>query len=151
MIQLLEPNPVKTKPADDPKSSGYPADLNPLVDALSTDTFTFHRKKTNSTKKKNTVVRSVNSGLQACRHLDPDGRHTVNAIIIATLSTDISHKQSANKAFQNSCPLKQLTPGLFTISVTISSKVHERSLPLTSSSHPFQGPITIKNLQNYIS
>lgn len=29
LIQLLQPNPVKTKPADDPKRSGYPADPNP--------------------------------------------------------------------------------------------------------------------------
>lgn len=48
MIQLLQANPVKTKPADDPKSSGYPADPNPLVDALSADTFTLHGKKTDS-------------------------------------------------------------------------------------------------------
>lgn len=52
LIQLLQPNPVKTKPADDPKSSDYSADPNPPIDALSTDTFTFHKKKINSTKKK---------------------------------------------------------------------------------------------------
>ena len=45
MIQLLQPNPVKTKPADDPKSSGYPADPNPLVNGLNPDTFTLQRKE----------------------------------------------------------------------------------------------------------
>ena len=39
LIQLLQPNPFKTKLADDPKSSGHPADPNPLLDALSPDTF----------------------------------------------------------------------------------------------------------------
>ncbi|KAJ8386865.1 hypothetical protein AAFF_G00165660 [Aldrovandia affinis] len=34
-IQLLQPNPAKTEPADDPKSSGYPVDPNPLVNWLS--------------------------------------------------------------------------------------------------------------------
>lgn len=68
MIQLLQPNPVKTKPADDPKSSGYPADPNPLVDALSSNTFTLHRRKTNSTKKKNTIV-IINSDLEAHRYV----------------------------------------------------------------------------------
>lgn len=38
LIQLLQPNPVKTKPADDPKRSGYPADPNPS-DILETNTF----------------------------------------------------------------------------------------------------------------
>lgn len=52
MIQLLQPNPVKTKPADDPKSSGYPADPNPLVNGLNPDTFTLQRKKTNTNKRK---------------------------------------------------------------------------------------------------
>jgi hypothetical protein len=43
LIQLLQLNPVKTKPADDPKSSGYPADPNPLVNGLIPDTFSGER------------------------------------------------------------------------------------------------------------
>lgn len=85
MIQLLQPNPVKTKPADDPKSSGYPADLNPLVDTLSADTFTLRRKKT----RKNTIGTIMNSGV-----LVTEGIHSVSTITtVLDVPVDVSVSQ----------------------------------------------------------
>lgn len=53
LIQLLQPNPVKTKPADDPKRSNYPADPNPL-DILEMNTFiTLHTSMSHLKENKN--------------------------------------------------------------------------------------------------
>lgn len=73
MIQLLQENPVKTKPADDPKSSGDIADPNPLVDALNTDTFPFPSERTNLIQNKYHKLTMMNYVFPFSGNFDTDG------------------------------------------------------------------------------
>ena len=62
---------------------------------------------------------------------DTDGRCIVCRATITTLGACLS--RSADKTFQNSCPLKWFSPGGVIISVATSSEVNEGSLPLIRS------------------
>lgn len=60
-----------------------------------------------------------------------DGRCIVCRATITTLGPCLS--RSADKTFQNSCPLKWLSPGGVIIAVATSSEINEGSLPLMRS------------------